>query len=87
VLLVGLDTIQTNYLHQGGYVFVVVCLSITNNAQKLPSGFAGNFQVRLATLANEQMIKFQWRSGSPSGYRDCFLYSSLPGDMESSYWT
>jgi len=22
--------------------------------------------------ANEQAIKFWWRSGSPSGYRDCF---------------
>jgi len=29
------------------------------------------------------MIKFWWRSGSPSGYRDCFLDSSLLGDPES----
>jgi len=34
-------------------------------------------------LANEQMIKFWWRSGSLSGHRDCFPDSSLLGDMES----
>jgi len=28
-----------NYLHQGGYVFVVVCLSVSNFAQKLWNGF------------------------------------------------
>jgi len=33
--------------------------------------------------ANEQKIKFWWRSGSPSGYRDCFPDSSLLGDTES----
>ena len=33
--------------------------------------------------ANEQMMKFQWRSRSPSGYRDCFPDSSLLGDTES----
>jgi len=33
--------------------------------------------------ANEQMIKFWCRSGSPSGYRDCFPDSSLLGDTES----
>jgi len=33
--------------------------------------------------ANEQMIKFWWRSGSPSGYRDSFSDSSLTGDTES----
>ena len=33
---------------------------------------------------NEQMIKFWWRSVSPSGYRDCLLDSSLLGDMESA---
>ena len=30
--------------------------------------------------ANEQ-VKFWWRSGSPSGYRDCFPDSSLFGDI------
>jgi len=29
------------------------------------------------------MIKFWWRSGSPSGYRDCFPDSSLVGETES----
>jgi len=33
--------------------------------------------------ANEQMIKFWWRPGSPSRYRDCFPDSSLSGDTES----
>jgi len=36
------------YLRQGGYVFVVVCLSISNFAQKLLNRFAWNFQRRLA---------------------------------------
>jgi len=34
--------------------------------------------------ASEQMIKFWWRSGSPSGYVDCFPDSSLSGDTESA---
>ena len=33
--------------------------------------------------ANEQLIKFWWRSRSPSGYRDCFPDLSLLGDTES----
>jgi len=33
--------------------------------------------------ASDQMIKFWWQSGSPSGYRDCFPDSSLLGDTES----
>jgi len=36
-----------------------------------------------ANVANEQTIKFWWRSGSPSGYRDCFPDLSLLGDTES----
>jgi len=28
------------YFRQGGYVFVVVCLSVSNFAQKLPNRFA-----------------------------------------------
>jgi len=32
--------------------------------------------------AIEQMIKFRWWSGSPSGYRDCFPDLSLLGDTE-----
>jgi len=59
-----------------------VCLSVSNFAQK-------NFRTDLHELfregwewANEQVIKFWWRSGSPSGYRDCFPDSSLSGDTE-----
>ena len=33
--------------------------------------------------ANEQMIEFWWRTGSPSGYRDRYPYSSLLGHTES----
>jgi len=33
--------------------------------------------------ANEQMIKFRWLFGSPSGYKNCFPDSSLSGDTES----
>jgi len=58
-----------------------ICLSAT--LQK-------NFQTDLHEIfrecwqwANEQMIKFWWRSGSPSGYRDCFPELSLLGDTES----
>jgi len=37
------------YLRQGGYVLsVFVCLFVSNFAQKLPNGFARNFQGRLA---------------------------------------
>ena len=37
-----------NDLCQGGYVFIIVCLFVSNFAQKLPNGFASNFQGRLA---------------------------------------
>jgi len=57
------------------FVCMSVCLLAT--AQKLPNGIAWNFQGRLV------MTKFWWRSGSPSGYRDCFPDSSLVGDTES----
>jgi len=46
-----------------------VCLFVSKFAGKLPNGFAWKFQ---GGLANEQMIKLWWRSGSPSGYRDVF---------------
>ena len=49
-----------------------------------------NFQTHLHEIfregwqwAIEQMVKFRWRSGSLSGYRGCFLDSSLLGDTES----
>jgi len=41
---------------------VVVCLSVSNFAQKLVNGFAWNFQLRLA-LGQWKMIKFWWQSG------------------------
>ena len=36
------------YLRQWGYVITVVCLFVSNIVQKLPNGFALNFQGRLA---------------------------------------
>ena len=60
-----------------------VGLSVSNFAQK-------NFRTDLHDIsregwqwANEQMIKFWCRSGSPSGYRDCFRDSSLLRDNGS----
>ena len=59
------------YLRQGGYVIVIVvanCLFvcyISNVAQKLANGFAGNFPEKVGKgPANEQTIKFWWWSGS-----------------------
>jgi len=40
------------YLHEEGYVIIIVCLSVclsvSNHAQKFPVGFAWSFQRRLA---------------------------------------
>jgi len=67
------------------YVFVVVCLSVC-----LLATLHENFGTDLRAVfregwqwASEHMIKFRWRAGSPSGYRDCFPDSSLLGDTES----
>jgi len=63
------------YLRQGGFVFVVVCLSVclsvSSFAQKLLNGFAWNLQGRLAT-DQWTNIKFWWRSptDSPGGGTD-----------------
>jgi len=69
------QTAMRIYLRQGGYVFVVVCLIVcllaTLRKKKRQNGFAWNFQGRL-TMVNEQLVKFWWRSGSPSGYRDFY---------------
>jgi len=62
--------------------FVCICLPVSNFAQKLSIWFAWIFREGWQ-WANEQTIKFWWRSGSPSGYRDCFSDSSLMGDKES----
>jgi len=53
-----------DYLRQGGYVIVVLCLFvclISNFAQKLPNGFARNFQ-ECWQLSNEQNIMAALRS-------------------------
>ena len=34
------STVAPFYLRQGGYVIVVLCLSVSKFAQKLPNGFA-----------------------------------------------
>jgi len=34
----------------------------------------------------KKMVKFWWRSGSLSGYRDCFPGSSLLGNTEGWQW-
>jgi len=56
-----------DYLRHGGCFRR--CLSFSNFAQKLPLHkiFREGWQ-----WANEQTIKFRWRSGSPSGYRIVF---------------
>ena len=65
-----------------GYVLVVVfCLLATlrkNFRRDLHESFREGWQ-----WAIEQLVKFWWRSGLPSGYRDCFPDSSLLGDTES----
>ena len=70
-----------HYLRQGGYVFVVmrlsVCLLATlhkNVRADLHEIFEEGWQ-----WASEQMIKFWWRSR----YRDCFSDLSLLGNAES----
>jgi len=67
------------------FVCLFVCLSVC-----LLATLCKNFQTDLHEIfregwqwASKQMIKFWWRSGSQSGYRDCFPDSSLLGDMES----
>jgi len=76
------------YLRQGCYRFsrcLFVCLSVC-----LLATLRKNFRTNLHEIlseglqwANTQMIKFWWRSGSPSGYRDCFPDSSLLEDTET----
>ena len=81
-ILLWLQCWTISYLLQGGYIFVVVGLSVSN--------FAKNFRTNLHKTfregwqwANEQITKFWQRFGSPSGYRDCFSDLSLLGDTES----
>jgi len=39
------------------------------------------FSGKVGKWDNEQLLKFWWRFGSPTGYRDCFPDSSLLGDI------
>jgi len=55
------------------------CLSVAT----LRKNFGTDLPEIFGKVGSEQMIKFWWQSGSPSGYRDCFLDLSLLGDMES----
>jgi len=62
-----------------------LCLSVSW-LETLRKNFRTNFHEIFRggwQWANEQMIKFWWRCGSPSGYRDCFPDSSPLGDTES----
>jgi len=59
---------------QAGYVIVVVCLFVSLLATLLEN-FGNDLHVIFREdwqWASEQMIKFQWRSGSASGYRNVF---------------
>jgi len=72
---------NSNYLHQGGYVIIIVRLLSTvhkNFQTDLHESFRDGWQ-----WASEQIVKFWRQSGSLSGYRDCFPDSSLLGDTES----
>jgi len=45
------------------FVCLSVCLFVSNFAQKLPNGFAWNFQRKLAVGHWKKMVKFWWRYG------------------------
>ena len=88
-LFVTLDTTRRSdcytYLRQGGYVIVVVCLSVC-----LLATLCKNVRTDLCKIfsegwqwASEEVIKFWWQSWSPTGYRDCLLDWSLLGDTET----
>ena len=75
---------ETNYRRQGECFrrCLFVCLFV--------STLRKNFRTDLHEIfregwqwASEQMNKFWWRSGLPSGYRDCFPDSSLLRQKES----
>jgi len=68
------------------YVFVVVCLSLCllETAQNYGTDLHEIF-TEGRKWAIEQPIKFWWRSGSPSGYRDCFQNSTLFGRYAKWY--
>jgi len=62
-----------NDLCQGGYVFIIVCLFVSNFAQKLPNGFASNFQGRLAMdqwTNDEILVAIRIMDPDSDPYRD-----------------
>jgi len=71
--------------NKAGYVFVVVCLCVCLLATLRKNFLTDSYEIfrEGLQLANEQMVKFWWRSASPSGYWDCFPDSMLLGDRES----
>ena len=82
------DTCDSHfYLRQGGYVFVVVCLCVCVSVcwqlyTKASKWICMKFSGKVGS-GPVNVIKFWWQSRSPSGYRDCFLDSSLLRDTES----
>jgi len=79
-----------HYLHQGGYD-VVVCLFVSNFAQKLPIGFAWNFLGRLAMgqWTNDYiLVAIQitvWIQGLHTGFVTIGRYGKWLTDIHS-YW-
>jgi len=78
---IGLHRVTMTWF-QGGYVIAVVCLSVSNFAQKLLK-YLHEIIREGWQWTSKEMIKFWRRSGSPSGYRDCVPDLSLLGDTES----
>jgi len=80
--IVIMMTQQYNFVASAIVLCLSVCLFVSNFAQKLLNGLHEIFREGWQ-FANEQMIRFWWRSGSPSGYRDSFTDLSLLRDTES----
>jgi len=60
-----------------------VCLSVSNFVQKNSERIRMKFTAKVGNGPLKKLVKFWWRSGSPSLYRDCFRDSSILGDTES----
>jgi len=69
LLLLLILIVTVSYRRQGGYVIIVVCLSVKNIAHKIPNGFAWNFREGWQ-WANEQIIKFAGGGCYLDLYRD-----------------
>ena len=70
-----------NYRRQGGYVFVDVCSSVTATLRKRIRTDLHEIFREGWHWDTEQVIKFRWRSRSPSEYRDFSRF--VMGDTES----